>query len=149
MGEEVIKCYYCAKGSTVIDVSADKEYQNKDIDFIIDGQTVEVKTQNGIVNYGDVVLELVSNTDNARFKDGWFNTTQADVLIFYSPQYKVMYRVETQKLREWYAQNKYTLQKMYRVQLECGSYVKESYLAFLPIGKLSMIDSYSAVWFDF
>jgi len=37
MGEEVIKCYYCAKGSTVIDVSADKEYQNKDIDFIIDG----------------------------------------------------------------------------------------------------------------
>lgn len=79
-GEQAVKNYYISQGAEVIDVSNDKEYQKKDIDLIINGQTVEVKLGNKIPQYKEFCVEIVSNDNPGYFRKGWFYTSQADIL---------------------------------------------------------------------
>lgn len=71
----------------------------KDIDFIAtnnesivgthytttdDDVQVEVKTQTGILKWGNVLLEekIINRYDGTHIKDGWFKTTEADMFVF-------------------------------------------------------------------
>lgn len=105
-GETAVKEYYLKNGHNVIDVSEDKEFQKMDIDFIIDGNFVEVKTQSSINKSQKIVLELETEYYNSLIKKGWFNSTEANILLFYDSENNIAYTVDTKELREFY--NKYS-----------------------------------------
>lgn len=76
-GEEVVLNYLLTK-HIVQDVREDKEYQDRDIDFLVDGHSLEIKTDNNIARTGNVYLET--------YKGGWFYKCDAEYLGVYSPQ---------------------------------------------------------------
>ncbi len=104
-GESAVKDYYLKNGHNVIDVSEDNEFQKMDIDFIIDGNFVEVKTQSSINKSEKIVLEIETEYYNSLVKKGWFNSTEANILLFYDIENNIAYTVDTKELREFY--NKY------------------------------------------
>lgn len=98
-GEETVLQYYKNKGTKTQDVRNSWYYRTRDIDFLFNGQTVEVKTQQYIERDKQIVLEVVSNADLKRFKMGWLMSSQADVFIFYSPKSNTMYQMLVNELR--------------------------------------------------
>jgi hypothetical protein len=50
-----------------------------------------VKTGQKIPQYKEICVELVSNDSPDRWRDGWLNTSEAEVIIYYSPQENKMY----------------------------------------------------------
>lgn len=131
-GEKIVADYYKAKGDTVIDVSNDKEYQKQDIDLIINGQTVEIKTTNNFPIYKDFCLELVSNDTPERYKEGWFRTSQAEVVIFYSPKDKTMYQIRLDALRQYFKEHENEIETRRCYFREYGDIIKPCVLAFVP-----------------
>ena len=81
-GEELVLRYLKQKHS-IEDVRLDKYFQERDIDFIVDGVSLEIKTDKNISKTGNIYLE----TRN----DGWFNKCRAEYLGIYSPQTKTVY----------------------------------------------------------
>lgn len=135
-GEEAVKNYYLQKGVKVVDVSNDIEYQKKDIDLLLNGQTVEVKVGAKIPQYKEICLEIVSNATPERYKDGWFLTTEAEVVIFYSPIEKKMYQLGVADLRNYYEANKDSLKTKNVFVNEYGSIQKPAVLAFIPLDEI-------------
>lgn len=137
-GETEIKEYYKNKGVNVVDVSENKEYQNKDIDFFFNGQSVEVKTANYLNNHNNIILEIVSNDNEKDYKTGWLYSCLADVIIFYNPQTKVMYQFFMDDLKEYYMQNKDMIhhENYYFQEYDNAKYIKCSILAYIPIDEL-------------
>lgn len=135
-GEEEVKNYYRKKGVKVIDVSDDIEYQKKDIDLLLNGQPVEVKVGAKIPQYKEICLEIVSNALPDRYKDGWFLTTQAEVIIFYSPIEKKMYQLSVAELRDYYEMNKEKLKTKHIYVNEFGNFMKPAVLAFIPLDEI-------------
>ena len=86
-GEAVIADWFRNRGNTVVDVSDDKSYWSKDIDFIItnkDNQTftVEVKTDYFINKTHNLFFEGVYYKESGD-RLGWFYYCQADYVVFY------------------------------------------------------------------
>ena len=135
-GETAITEYYESRGIPVVDVSNDKEYQKKDIDLLINGQPVEVKTGQKIPQYQEIAVELVSNDSPDRWRDGWLNTSEAEVIIYYSPQEKKMYQLSLPELRQYVNDNKDRLKQRRVYVNEYDDIQKPSILAFVPIEEL-------------
>ena len=135
-GEQVVKEYYLSQGAEVVDVSNDKEYQAKDIDLIINGQTVEVKTATKLPDYKEFCIEIVSNDNPGYYRKGWFFTTQADILIYYSPKEKLMYQIKMDEFRKYYEAHKDFLKHKRIERLEFNTILKPSILSFVPIGEV-------------
>ena len=107
-GETAVKDYYINNGSSVIDVSEDIEYQKIDVDFIIDGNFVEVKTQKSLAEQRKITLEIETEYYNSLIRKGWFYSTEANILIFYDNINNVAYSVDTIELRKLYEKFKNT-----------------------------------------
>ena len=132
-GETAVKDYYINQGLEVIDVSEDREFQKIDVDFIIDGNFVEVKTQKSISEREKITLELETEYYNSLVRQGWFNSTEANILIFYDNINNIAYSVDTKELRDYFNKHKYSN------DLEFHSYDekhKVSTLVFIPIETL-------------
>lgn len=130
-GEQIVYDYYCGLGCTVIDVSEDKEYQQKDIDFLIDGIGYEVKTQNCILE-NKICIELKSNVE--KNYNGWFYTTAAQYLVFVDKVNSILYKIPVEELREYYYKN---IQNI-KARQQHNAY-KTSIIAFIPIAELEEI----------
>lgn len=135
-GEQAVKNYYISKGAEVVDVSNDKEYQKKDIDLIINGQAVEVKLGRKIPQYKELCIEIVSNDNPGYFRKGWFFTSQADILIYYSPAEKMMYQIKLADFRKYYEENQNRLKHIRVENIEFDTIIKPSILSFVPIGDI-------------
>ena len=137
-GEREIKEYYKNKGVNVVDVSNKKEFQQQDIDFFFNGQSVEVKTANYLNTHNNIILEIVSNDNENDYKMGWLYTCTADVMIFYNPKTKIMYQFFTNDLLEYYNKNKDIIyhEKYYSKEFEKAEYIKCSLLAYIPVDEL-------------
>ena len=131
IGERLVAEYYRGLGYSVIDVSENKQYQRNDIDFFIDGISIEVKTQN-CLKENNICLELISNVE--RGYQGWFHTTAAQDLIFVDDLNKILYKIGTENLREYYYKNKSAVQE--RVQYNMH---KTSIICFIPLVDLKDI----------
>ena len=107
-GETAVKDYYLNNGSSVIDVSEDREYQKIDVDFIIDGNFVEVKTQKSLAEQEKITLEIETEYYNNLVRQGWFYSTEANILIFYDNTNNIAYSVDTKELRNLYEKYKNT-----------------------------------------
>ena len=86
---------------SVVDVRKDKNFQEQDIDFLVEDfdrqfTPVEVKTDYKAQVTGNLVYEL-STSGNI----GCFEKTQARYIIYYLPRIETAYFVEVSKLREF------------------------------------------------
>ena len=130
-GEQIVYNYYCSLGCNIIDVTEDREYQLQDIDFLIDGIPIEVKTQTCQMEE-KICIELMSNVE--RNYNGWFYTTAAQYLIFVDKHNGILYKISTEELREYYYKNKQYIQ----MKPQNNDY-KTSIIAFIPIENIADI----------
>ena len=84
---------------SVVDVREDKNFQEQDIDFWIENNerqfaSVEVKTDYKAHETGNIIYE-VQTSDNL----GCFEKTKAKYIAYYIPANKVIYMINTVKLR--------------------------------------------------
>lgn len=105
-------------GYIVNDVSGDREYWTKDIDFFCTNPTTEasrsfeVKWDTRIHQTGNLYLELTNV--HSEGGAGWFNFTQADFLAYGDAASKVFYIIPMEKLRE-------RAQKLSQRMTNCGA----------------------------
>lgn len=97
---------------SVVDVRKDKNFQEQDIDFLVEDldrqfTPVEVKTDYKAQETGNLVYEL-STSGNI----GCFEKTQARYIIYYLPRIETAYFVEVSKLREFVKTTKPKVVKM-------------------------------------
>lgn len=73
-----------AAGIKVRDVSKDKEWQFKGIDFVsTDGVTYDVKYDTRAAETGNIAVELVSKKVNGVVEqEGWLYTSDADFIVY-------------------------------------------------------------------
>ena len=129
-GETAVIEHYKNNGCNVIDVSEDREFQKIDVDLIIDGDFVEVKTQKSLSEREKITLELETEYYNSLIRKGWFYSTEANILIFYDNTNNIAYSVDTKELRDYYIKNRHS------ELLESHSFDekhKVSQLVFIPI----------------
>lgn len=102
-GEDKVKQLLEEKGWAVEDVSDKKEYQEKDIDFIIskDGRThtIEVKYDGLIAATGNFFLELRSSIEYGT--PGWFNICQADYIFYVDKHNNVVHIFSMKEMKEF------------------------------------------------
>ena len=103
--EEIVSSYLSTKkGYQLINVTKDKEYQDKDIDFLLDYKNrtfgIEVKTDYKIHKTNRFLLEYDTYKDNKVWR-GWMNKSQTDYLIWYSFELNTMFILDFAKLKEW------------------------------------------------
>lgn len=95
--------YLQANGWNVQDVTANPEYWNKDIDFVVSSEaesfTVEVKWDNRISATGNMFIETVTDLD--RCKEGWFSFCLADYIYYGDSVNQLFYVFKTNDLREF------------------------------------------------
>ena len=95
--------YFQANGWRVQDVTANPEYWNKDIDFVVSSEaesfTVEVKWDNRISATGNMFIETVTDLD--RCKEGWFSFCQADYIYYGDSYNQLFYVFKTNDLRDF------------------------------------------------
>lgn len=149
--ENEIKEYYQKKGVKIEDVSQSAEYYAFDIDLILNGQTVEVKTANYLNKHNNFIFEIVSNDNEEDYKKGWLFTCKADVIIFYNPKTKTMFQFFTNDLKKYYENNKTNIyhEKYYTQEYDKAKYIKCSLLAYIPADELlNTISNYRIVTID-
>ena len=133
-GEQIVYNYYRGLGCNVIDVTEDREYQLQDIDFLIDGIPIEVKTQTCQMEE-KICIELMSNVE--RNYNGWFYTTAAQYLIFVDRRNHILYKIATEDLRAYYYKNKQHIHII--PQNNKNNNYKTSNIAYIEIAELADI----------
>lgn len=83
--EVKVKSALEARGKKVEDVTENKEYWAKDIDFKVaweDGEsaTIEVKADRRISETGNLCIELITNV--AKQREGWISKCEADYIFY-------------------------------------------------------------------
>lgn len=106
IGEQLFKDTMLSRKHTVIDVRDDKEYQTKDVDFIVSGFNIEVKTDYRMNQTGNIFLEDVIEYWDDEQKAGWFKTTTADYLSFVDGKTKDIHIYKTTTLRDYIKDNR-------------------------------------------
>lgn len=87
IGEELVMRHFRNQGYTVKDVSKDKNFYAKDVDFIyeVDGCRFEVKTDRMFHKTGNLALESDVFYSDGRTRESWLWTSEADWFCFVSP----------------------------------------------------------------
>ena len=67
---------------------------------------VEVKTKKSLSEREKITLELETEYYNSLIRQGWFYSTEANILIFYDNVNNIAYSVDTKELREFYIKNR-------------------------------------------
>ena len=145
MGEKVAEKILISAGFTVTDVASDKEWQDKDVDFLAVAAdktiTVEVKTDTQIHKYNNICVETISNKNKERFRNGWFNTTQATYLFFYDTVNEVTHRVKTEELRQLYKTTSCRHKETYQAEAD-GLFPKWGEIALIPLHLVAELPHY-------
>lgn len=99
------------------DVRHDKAYQEIDVDFVMTRKStgekinIEIKSDDGIAKYGNILLEEVSNVYIN--SDGWWRKTEADWLLFYIPQKDYYYKIKVEDIREYLLYGQYQTKNVF------------------------------------
>lgn len=104
-GELLFSQIMSARGNKVQDVSANPDYWNKDIDFIItsaNGETksFEVKWDQRINSTGNLFLEVRNPRSKQWNGQGWWPHCQADYLVYGDAIARKFYIIPLLELRE-------------------------------------------------
>ena len=84
--QEIVKAHLESRGSKIVDVSQDRDYQKKDIDFLVykgtDMTTLEVKKDKNLYRTGNIFVECGWQRGNY-FTKGWLLYCEADYIAYY------------------------------------------------------------------
>lgn len=91
---------------SIVDVRLDKEFQDKDIDFLVENNkrqftSIEVKTDLKAHETGNLVYEL--STSN---HIGCFEKTEAKYIMYYIPASKIVHMIDVRELRNYVYTNR-------------------------------------------
>lgn len=94
-GEEIVAEFFRNRGITVEDKTDVREYQIKDIDFLLtnkEGQkcSIEVKTDFLMYKTGNLFFESVYHKDFGDSK-GWLDYCEADYICFFDAVNRILY----------------------------------------------------------
>lgn len=102
-GEEII-LDYLSRYHIVQDVSDNPDYFALGIDAFCDNRSIEIKTDSTMSRTGNMFVEYARCYDNYGDK-GWFETSQAEFLLYFNPISEVIYCIEMDTLREYVKDN--------------------------------------------
>lgn len=117
-GERIFASFLKQRGYKFEDVSENKEYQDDDIDFVVEtklGRKVsfEVKNDSLIHKTGNIFFESISNVDHNTV--GCFEKTKSTYMAICSEPGKKIYLVKSQFLKDYVNENKNSLRYISRV----------------------------------
>lgn len=100
--EERVKETLLQKGHNIEDVSNDKYYQSKDIDFILSKgniyTTLEIKNDIRSNETGNVFIETYNRNNQSRNAEGWFCYCEASFICFVQEKYNIAHIVSREEL---------------------------------------------------
>ena len=107
-GEQIIKSYLEANPDVldVIDVSKDKSYQDKDIDFIVklkNGEDISVELKTDTYDTGNIFYEAISNQEYNVL--GCMIKSKAKCLFYYFIKTKELYIIDFKAYKKWVNEN--------------------------------------------
>ena len=92
-GEQLVALALQNKGHNVMDVSEDREYQLRDIDFVLrksdQTTTLEVKNDIRSCQTGNVFIETYNRNNRQRNGIGWYYYCEAEFLAFVQQKYAI------------------------------------------------------------
>ena len=107
-GEQIIKVYFENNPNIVniIDVSRDKKYQDKDIDFIVelnDGKNISIELKTDTYDTGNIFYEAISNKEHNVL--GCMIKSKAKCLFYYFIKTKELYIIDFKAYKNWVNEN--------------------------------------------
>lgn len=139
-GELLFAATMAARGHTVIDVSDDQSYRNKDIDFVLTNETgsttVEVKNDFRSNSTGNVFIETFCAENVNRCGTGWYYYCEADYLAFVQEVKKKIQIVSRYDLVQLIDRNSYRVVSKF-------DGTSAGYL--VPLADLRQCDSYTII----
>ena len=107
-GEQIIKAYLESNPNIVdvIDVSNNKEYQSKDIDFIVrlkNGENVSIELKTDTYDTGNIFYEAISNKEHNVL--GCMIKSKAKCLFYYFIKTKELYIIDFKEYKDWVNKN--------------------------------------------
>lgn len=143
-GEQLAQQYLAAMGYEIEDVSNNREYFVKDIDFFADnGQqrmAVEVKTDSYMHISGNAVIETMSNVGKGN--KGWFYYTQATHIFYVEKATGVIHCVRFDELQQLFNEKKSQFKKKISTFKESGKYTKQTEFYLVPLSELKKLPHY-------
>lgn len=109
IGENKVAAHLKSRGHNIKDVTQDREYQKKDIDFLLSnaaGQTcsLEVKYDRNMNKTGNFLFELEKIYDGWE-SAGWFTYCEADYICFFDAIEEIGYMFDFHKGKELIPKN--------------------------------------------
>ena len=144
VGEDLAMSYMQRLGYEVTDVSGNRNYFYKDIDFLAKKgdirMAIEVKTESRTAKTGNVCIEDITN--KALNKPGWIHYTESTHLFFVEKQTRIIHCVRTDELRQLFHDEKANLKRLELDTLEGGKYFKTGVIYLMPLDKLRKLPHY-------
>lgn len=106
LGERAVIDLMVSRGHQVVDIRADKDAQNSDIDFLIDGVLCELKTDFVCWRTGNLFLEDILLYSNNTDAQGWFRKTEAEFLFYLDWENKQLHIYRMADLRAYICEHK-------------------------------------------
>lgn len=138
-GEYQVKDYFRKRNYKVVDVTDKPEYWKQDIDILVTNskgiiKSFEIKFDGVISTTGNLYLETSCDID--KHKQGWFNYTKADYIVYGDKVNRIYYVIPTDKLRKYVERNKENLRERAANDYCKGEVVKVSLGYLLPVQDL-------------
>lgn len=142
-GERLVANWMQQLGYTVEDVSMNREYFSKDIDFIVtkgeEQMTLEVKTDQRMADSGNILLEI--QVDVEKNKDGWYRYCQASHLFFVDIRQKQVHCVRFAELKQLVNSKPDGIQHRY-LRVKDNGKVRDGEVLLVPISLLRTLPHY-------
>jgi hypothetical protein len=140
LGEEEVIKYFNKQEIEFVDVRNDKDYQSKDVDFVLytsmDAWCVDIKTDNMISKTGNLFIETTSNKELG--KKGWLYASKADEIWYFDYVNKIIYVLHLEKFRDWFERYKDQFQERIVINKHAtGTYTSMGYL--IPLTELDQL----------
>lgn len=145
------------------DVSEIKTFQDKDIDIVIDSKsrplqlhydvrtTYEIKTDLRLNETNNLFIETETKRDNGYSTKGWLYKSQADYLLYYSPQRNEYYYMKLSVLREYIKNNKIRYVESYNSEEQaynCGYLLNLNMARKIPDIEFYTLNTYEVFPFE-
>lgn len=104
VGEELFKEFLKSKGVNYADVSEIEAFQNKDVDIIVKGQYVEIKTDYRIESTKRIFVECYKEKDGKVYS-GWMEKCEADYIAYIDAVSRETFIIKMNRLRDYINHN--------------------------------------------
>ena len=138
-------------------------FQDKDIDIVIDSKsrplqlhydvrtTYEIKTDLRLNETNNLFIETETKRDNGYSTNGWLYKSQADYLLYYSPQRNEYYYMNLSVLREYVKNNKIRYVESYNSEEQaynCGYLLNLNLARKIPNIEFYTLNTYEVFPFE-